>query len=102
MTLLHSCIRPSFNVHPGFSERNANQILVKLSPSPKLSSSGLSRAKRSLCREVPISSPIILRKKQTAKLKKNNFKEIVHTPESRKSDKTMRVTAVKNVRNTTV
>lgn len=44
MTRLHSCVRPSFNTHPGFSERNANQILMKLSPSPKLSISELSRS----------------------------------------------------------
>jgi len=36
------------------------------------------------------------------KCKKSNLKEMVHTSDSRKSDKTKTVAAGKNVRNTTV
>jgi hypothetical protein len=35
MTHLHSCIRPSVNTHPKFSERNANQNSQKLYPTTK-------------------------------------------------------------------
>jgi hypothetical protein len=41
---------------------------------------------------------IIQRKKQTAKRMKNNFKEMVHNPNSINAVKTMAVTAVDNVR----
>jgi len=36
------------------------------------------------------------------KCKKYNFKEMVHTPDSSKSDKTMTLAVGNNVRNTTV
>jgi hypothetical protein len=60
---------------------------MEISPPPKLSNSGPSRVRRSLHGEVPTSSPIIHKKKLKAKCKRNNFKKIVHNPNSSNSDK---------------
>jgi hypothetical protein len=58
-----------------------------MSPPPKLSNSGPSRVMRSLLGEVLTSSPIIQKNKLKAKHMKNNFKKIVHNPNSSNSDK---------------
>jgi hypothetical protein len=65
MARLHSCIRPSINTDPGLSGTNANQTVHG---------------------NCLTNSPIIHKKKLKAKHKKNNFKKMVHNPNSSNSD----------------
>jgi hypothetical protein len=80
------------SVHPSTpiqvsQEETPTKTFMELSPPPKLSNSGSSRVTRSLHREVLTSSPIIYKKKLKAKHMKNNFKKMVHNPNSSNSDK---------------
>jgi hypothetical protein len=59
---------------------------MELSPPQKLSNSGPSRVRRSLHGEVLTSLPIIQEKKLKAKHMENNFKKMVHNPNSSNCD----------------
>jgi hypothetical protein len=90
MTRFHSCIRPFINTHPGFSVKNANQIIKSRTIKDKEMSPW----------RVPNSSPIIQKKKLKAKHKKNNFKKRFTIQTREILIKMMTVTAVNNVTST--
>jgi len=75
---------------------------MKLFPPPKLTKSLPSGVKRNLREEVITSSPIIQRNKQNIKHTKNNFKKLFTILSLVILIKIMTLTAVKNIRNTTV
>jgi hypothetical protein len=87
MALLHSWIRLSINTHPGFSGNNANQNFHGIVPSTKIMELRAIKGNEKYPGEVLTNSPIIQNKKLKAKYMKNNFKKMVHNPNSSNSDK---------------
>jgi hypothetical protein len=78
-------VHPSTHIQVS-QEETSIKSFTALSPPPKLSNSGPSRVTRGLHGVVLTNSPVI-QKKLKAKHMKNNFKKMVHNPNSRNSDK---------------
>jgi hypothetical protein len=80
------------SVHPKtpiqvFQEETATESLMEFPPPPKLSNSVPSRVTRSIHGVDVTSSPVIQKNKLKVRHMKNNFKKMVHNPNSSNSDK---------------
>ena len=87
MARLHSYIRPSINILPGFSGKKANQNFHGIFPSTKIIKLRAIKGNEKSPWRVLTTSQIIQTKKLKATHTKNNFKKIVHNPNSNNSDK---------------
>jgi hypothetical protein len=77
MVRLHSCVSPFRNTRPGFSGKNANQIIKRTAIKGEVTST----------RTVLTGSAVSQKKTLKASRGKNNFKRTVRNPDSSNSDK---------------